>query len=114
MELHVESDIPGRPSMLERIEARNFYGISMPVLSRVDLFLGQGLHAYKDICSEFSRTAHLLEFRRHVLAHRDNKSFWNELQSAAKENTRIPLGLGVATQLITQIMGSFAPDSFTS
>ena len=44
----------------------------MPVLSPVDLFLGQGLHAYKHVCSEFSRVAHLLEFRRHVLARRDD------------------------------------------
>jgi len=114
VELHVETDIPGRPSMLERVERRNFYGISMPVLSHVDLFLGQGLHAYKDICSEFSRASHLLEFRRHVLARCDDKPFWNELQFASEENPRIPLGLGVATQLITHVMGSFAPASFTS
>jgi hypothetical protein len=114
VELHIEADIPGAPSMLERKEEREFYGISMPVLSPVDLFLGQGLHVYKDICSEFSRTAHLLEFRRHVLARRHDDAFWNELRSVAAENPRASLGLGVVTQLITHVMGIFAPEALTS
>jgi len=114
VELHLETNIPSRPSMLDRIDTCEFYGISMPVLSSVDLFLGQGLHVYKDICSEFSRAAHLLEFRRHVLARYDDKSFWSELQSAAEENPRVALGLGVAAQLITHVMGSFAPEAFTN
>lgn len=114
VELHVEADIPGGPSMLERKEEREFHGISMPVLSPVDLFLGQGLHVYKDICSEFLRVAHLLEFRRHVLARRHDDAFWNELRSVAAENPRASLGLGVVTQLITHVMGIFAPEALTS
>lgn len=114
VELHVEADISGGSSMLERKEGREFYGISMPVLSPVDLFLGQGLHVYKDICSEFLRAAHLLEFRRHVLARRQDDAFWNELRSVAAENLRASLGLGVVTQLITHVMGNFAPEALTS
>jgi hypothetical protein len=112
VELHVEANTPSRPSLLERIERREFHGIDMPVLSPVDLFLGQGLHAYKHVCSEFSRTAHLLEFRRHVLARRDDDAFWDELQSTAEENPRASLGLGVVTLLITRVMGDFAPEAF--
>jgi len=114
VELHVEVPVRGRPSMLERKEERDFYGISMPVLSPIDLFLGQGLHAYKDICSEFSRAAHLLEFRRHVLARCNDNAFWNELRVVAEENPAASLGLGVVTQLITHVMGDFAPEAFTS
>jgi hypothetical protein len=83
------------------------------VLSPVDLLLGQGMHAYKHICSEFSRTAHLLEFRRHVLLRRDDESFWAELQARAEENPRACLGLGVVTLLITRVMGNFAPAALT-
>jgi len=112
VELHVESYGAGELSMLERTETRDFHGISMPVLSSVDQFLGQGLHVYKDICSEFSRAAHLLEFRRHVLARYDDMGFWEELRSAAQANPRASLGLGVATQLIAHVMGDFAPEEF--
>jgi hypothetical protein len=114
VELHVEANTSGGSSMLERKEEREFYGISMPVLSPVDLFLGQGLHVYKDICSEFLRAAHLLEFRRHVLARRHDDAFWNELRSVAAEDSRASLGLGVVTQLITHVMGTFAPEALTS
>lgn len=113
-ELHIETSIPGRRSILDRIEKREFYGIQMPVLSSVDLFLGQGLHAYKHVYSEFSRAAHLLEFRRHVLSRYGEDTFWHDLQSAAEENPRASLGLGVVTLLITSLMGDFAPQEFTS
>lgn len=114
VELHIEMSGGVASSMLERAEVRSLSGVNMPVLSRVDLFLGQGLHVYKDVCGELCRAAHLLEFRRHVLARRDDISFWKELQSFAGDNPRAYLGLGVATQLITDIMGEFAPEAFTA
>jgi Uncharacterised nucleotidyltransferase len=114
VELHVESSASSNHSLLDRLEWREFGGFIMPVLSPIDLFLGQGLHAYKHICSEFSRAAHLLEFRRHVLFHRDDAPFWNALRSRELENPRSSLGLGVVTLLIAQIMGEFAPESLTS
>jgi hypothetical protein len=113
VELHIEANAPGSFSPLQRIERRELHGCSMPVLSPVDLFLGQGIHAYKHVCSEFSRVAHLLEFRRHVLARRGDHAFWNELRSTAAGNPRASLGLGVVTLLITHVMGDFAPEELT-
>src|SRR5262249_35683119 len=69
VELHIEGDVSDRRSLLENIERREISGVTMPVLSPVDLLLGQGLHAFKHLCGEFTRAAHLLEFRRHVIAH---------------------------------------------
>jgi hypothetical protein len=113
VELHVESSVPSSSLPLERLEWRELYGMSMPTLSPVDLLLGQGLHAYKHICGEFSRASHLLEFRRHVLSRRNDKEFWTELEWAARENPRASIGLGVITLLITRVMGDFAPESLT-
>lgn len=113
VELHVEPRIPGRSSPLERVEWRELHGCAMPVLTPVDLFLGQGLHAYKHVCSEFSRVAHLLEFRRHILARREDRAFWSELQATAGGSPRACLGLGVVTLLIAHIMGDFAPQELT-
>jgi hypothetical protein len=114
VELHVEAEVPGCPSILERLEKREFHGIYMPVLSPVDLFIGQGLHAYKHVCSEFSRTSHLLEFRRHVLSRRGDDFFWAEVQSRVEENAQARVGLGIVTLLITNIMGDFAPEALTN
>ena len=114
VELHLEASGGTHSSVLDRIEIRDFYGIKMPVLSPVDLFIGQGLHVYKDVCSEFSRTAHLLEFRRHVSARYDDDTFWSGLRAVAEVNVRASLGLGVVTELITQVMGEFAPVALTN
>ena len=113
VELHIEPDVAGRSLLLERIENRQMYGYSMPVLSAVDLLLGQGLHAFKHVCSEFSRAAHLLEFRRHVIARHNDQSFWRELQVTAAGNQRASLGLGIVTLLISEVMGDFAPEALT-
>jgi hypothetical protein len=113
VELHIEPGTVSSSSQLEQLEIRDLYGMRMPVLSPVDLMLGQGLHAFKHICSEFSRAAHLLEFRRHVLARREDNAFWGELELAARENPRASLGLGVVTLLITRVMGDFAPEALT-
>ncbi len=113
VELHVESEYATGHSRLSRARQRKMDGILMPVLSPVDLFLGQGLHAFKDVCSAFSRTAHLLEFYRHVIARRDDHRFWTELRSSAGSDRRASLGIGVVTYLLTSIMGDFAPHALT-
>jgi hypothetical protein len=113
VELHIEDEGLGYLSLLERVEIREFHGIDMPVLSSVDLFIGQGLHAYKHICSEFSRTSHLLEFRRHVLSRQGEDWFWEKVQSRIEDNPQAGVGLGIVTLLITGIMGEFAPEALT-
>lgn len=92
---------------------RRFRDLSIPVLAPVDLFLGQGLHVYKHLCGQFTRTAHLVEFRRHIIARRYDLSFWRDLRALAESNPRGSVGLGVVTLLITRLMGDFAPLSLT-
>jgi hypothetical protein len=113
VELHVETNTSDGSSLLARTVKRRFHGICMPALSPADLLLGQGLHLFKHVCSDFSRAAHLLEFRRHVLAHLEDDAFWRELQSLGEDNPRASMALGVVTQLITHVMGDFAPASLT-
>jgi hypothetical protein len=113
VELHIEPRIPSVSSPLDRREWRDLCGMKMPVLSPVDLLLGQGLHAYKHVCGEFARAAHLLEFRRHVLSMQKDSAFWSELKAAANQSPRASLGLGVITLLITSVMGEFAPEALT-
>lgn len=114
VELHIEARVSKESSFLSRTEMCRFRGIDIPVLSPIDLFLGQGMHAFKHICSEFSRTAHLLEFRRHVLARYDDEVFWGELRARAEESPKATIALGVITLLITHMMGAFAPESLTA
>jgi hypothetical protein len=114
VELHIEATGTEDYSLLARAEIGSLCGVDMPVLSSVDILLGQGMHAFKHVCSEFSRTAHLLEFRRHVLSRHDDAAFWIELRTRAEENPRAVLALGVITLLIAQVMGVFAPIALTT
>lgn len=113
LELHLEADTPGRPSLLGRTEMQEFHGISMPVLSPADLFLGQGMHLYKHVFSEFLRAAHLVEFRRHVMARRGDDAFWRGVRSIAERDPAASRALGIVTLLVTQSIGEFAPQALT-
>jgi hypothetical protein len=114
VELHLDATAQSRSSPLARVEMREFHGTSIPVLCPTDLLLGQGLHLYKHVCSEFLRAAHVVEFRRHVLARRDDSDFWAEVRSIAGEESRTRWALGVATLLVTRSTGEFAPEALSS
>lgn len=113
VELHLETNALGHDSRLGQMMHREMFGIMMPVFSPVDLFLGQAMHAFKDVCSAFSRTSHLLEFYRHILNRRDDDTFWRELRSRVGQDRKACFGLGVVTRLTTSIMGDFAPVTLT-
>lgn len=113
VELHLDTSAQSLASPLARVETREFYGASLPVLSAADLFLGQGLHLYKHVRSEFLRAAHVIEFRRHVIARRYDSRFWAEVRSIAGEDPRTWWALGAVTLLITRAAGEFAPEALT-
>jgi hypothetical protein len=110
-ELHI-ADSDGS-SLLARTQRRRIRDIEMPVLSPADLFIGQGKHLFKHVCSEFSRTAHVLEFRRHVVKRYHDLAFWNEVRARSQSNATTRIALGVVTLLITCVMGDFAPTALT-
>jgi hypothetical protein len=109
VELHLQSTAPSQRSRLDRIQHRNLYGISMPVLSPDDIFLGQATHAFKDICSDFSRAAHLLEFYRHVLTRHSDETFWRQLRLRTDGEHRARTAIGLVTLLLASMCGEFAP-----
>jgi hypothetical protein len=114
VELHLERCDSGRASLLARTERQDFHGISMPVLSPADLLFGQGMHLFKHVCGESFRAAHLLEFRRHVIARHSDIEFWREVRSIAAESPRACWGLGAVTLLISRAMDDFAPEALRS
>lgn len=114
VELHLEMPAPERPSLLAQTEKCSVNGVRISVLAPVHLFLGQGLHVYKHVCSDFSRTAHLLEFRRHVITRREDRAFWGELRSVAERTPDAPLAIGIVLELATQMMGNFAPKALST
>jgi hypothetical protein len=86
----------------------------MPVLSPVDLFLGQVMHLFKDLAGPFCRGSQFIEFYRHVLTRRDDNMFWSELNDRAGNDARQSLGLGLVTHVATLLFGDFTPEGLTS
>jgi hypothetical protein len=113
IELHLEPEIDSS-SRLDRLVQEEKFGMTMPVFSPVDLFIGQTMHAFKDVCSDFSRATHLLEFYRHVIYRCDDTVFWDTLRANTATDRRRCLGIGVVTYLLTSIMGDFAPATLTA
>jgi len=109
----MEHVFAGRPSLLSRTQKLNFHGVCMPVLPPIDLFLGQALHFFKHVCLPFWRVAHLIEFRRHVIARHDDASFWDDLRQRVAGHPQTCIRLGVSILLVTRVMGRFAPEALT-
>lgn len=110
VELHIEKAEHGT-GQLDRAEWRTLFGFDMPVLSPIDLFLGQGLHVYKHTCAEFMRAAHLWEFRNHLQYRRYDSAFWTELRNAAGGNESVSIRLGIALLMVEHVMGESIPDA---
>jgi hypothetical protein len=111
IELHLESSDAGRPQLLPHAIIRSICDFAMPVLPPAELFVGQALHLFKHVCSPSFRCAHLLEFRRSVLWHRDDNAFWDEIRSMLANDPFKRTALGVVTLLTTCVTGTFAPNS---
>jgi protein involved in polysaccharide export with SLBB domain len=113
VELHVEARESPHP-LLPRIRWEPFQNVDMPVLHPADLYLGQGLHLFKHIHSEFFRVAHLLEFRRHTVAREDDHVFFEDVRSASADHPRAVQGLAVAIAVTESATDQFAPRSLRS
>jgi Uncharacterised nucleotidyltransferase len=109
VELHGEPAGSMSSDALERLEWREIGGFAMPTLSPVDLFIGQGLHACKHVCTQFCRTAYLVEFRRHVLFRFGDDDFWAAVEQSVNGNPQACLKLGMVIALTEEVMGEFAP-----
>lgn len=114
VELHIEPATPRQSSRLDRAEVRQMHGMRMPVLSPVDLFLGQAMHLFKDLAGPFCRGSQFLEFYRHVLTRRDDNIFWSELSDRARNDTRQSLGLALVTYVATLLFDDFTPVGLSS
>lgn len=112
-ELHLENSTAHESALLNRLEWVSFRGISMPVLPSADLFLGQALHLCKHLLSEMSRTAHFIEFRRHVIARFGDGPFWHQVKKQASHAPDVCLRLGVVVRVTSLAMGKFAPEALT-
>jgi hypothetical protein len=51
----------------------------------------------------------VLEFKRHIEAHRNDKAFWESVRRLSDEEKDARLAMGVSVLLATELFGEFAP-----
>jgi hypothetical protein len=111
VELHFKSDeylhVPGHDERLDRLSSHNIGRDAFPALSHVDQLIGQAIHLLGHLRGELTRPAWLLEFRRHVLAHRGQSAFWQEVRLRAARVEHASVALGISTWLASNLFGSF-------
>lgn len=108
VELHLEPSCAPQCSLLARREPFLYERFQFTRLHPVDLMLGQGLHLYKHVCSEFFRAAHVLEFHNHMVARSLDLEFWPRFRAEAERNSIASLKLGVVTLLASRLCGRVA------
>ena len=101
------------PDRLNRAEFRASRGQEMASLCPVDIFLQQGQHIFKHMCSEFMRASWVLEYWRHACARRDDIAFWREVEQVASAEDGASIAIGAATMLASVVFGPFAPEELS-
>ncbi len=108
VELHIAST-PAAAALLDSREWRTYDGISVPLLSAVDRFLGQTTHLLKHLRGEWLRLSWLLEFRNSVRYWSDHPGFWHSVYAKAASDPELRTSIGAATALATLAFGEFIP-----
>jgi hypothetical protein len=80
-----------------------------PALSSPDQMIAQALHILAHLRSPATRLSWLLEFRNHVIVHKNDKAFWQELRALADPQPHAATALGLSVLLATDFFGSFSP-----
>jgi hypothetical protein len=111
LEVHLQREQTdgSRPDRLARAEWRLIQGRLLPALSQAELFLLQGRHLFKHMCSEHTRASWVLEFWRHITARCNDVTFWREVECLAAEESGSAVAVGAAVQLTSLIFGPCAP-----
>lgn len=99
---------PRLGSRLSRLHAWEWNGERVPALCPADQFIGQALHLFGHLRSEHTRASWLLEFRHHAIARRGDGDFWNALHALANAHPNIPVALGLAGRLASDLFGPFS------
>jgi hypothetical protein len=105
VELHLEAPCATQDSLLARRKEFVYDRLNFTRLSPVDLMVGQGLHLYKHVCSEYFRAAHVLEFHNHMAARNSDTEFWERFRGEANRSSMASLKLGVVILLTAKLCG---------
>jgi hypothetical protein len=97
---------PSRDERLDRLATRTWDGLSLPVLSSADQFIGQALHLFGHLCGPCTRLAWFLEYRRHRLLRANDTTFWEQVREQSQAHPHAATAIGLATVLSNRLFGA--------
>jgi hypothetical protein len=93
---------------LLRVQQRNLFGLTFPVFSDSDRFVGQALHLFKHLQGEWTRMSWILEYASFVKFHSFNNILWDEISKISSTNSEVRIAVGAATLIADRIFGNVA------
>jgi len=100
---------PSCDERLNRLAQREWDGYRFPVFMPEDQFVGQALHLLQHLRSPSTRLSWLLEYKRFVSAHDDDRHLWDKVRECSKMYREAYIAIGLASALSNQIFGGSSP-----
>jgi Uncharacterised nucleotidyltransferase len=108
VEIHfAESDPEAKPidDRLARTQSQTWSGITFPALSESDKFVGQSVHLYKHLRSEWIRLSWILEYWNFLHARRDDVLLWNEVKGRVRDDLIAQIAIGMSLRIAATAFG---------
>lgn len=100
-----ESDEATGAGIFDRLRSRSWDGLSLPILSDLDTFIGHASHLFKHLKSEWTRASWILEYVNFINYHRNNDNLWRQVHDFLTGHPDRKLSVGIATLVAERSFG---------
>jgi Uncharacterised nucleotidyltransferase len=100
-----ETDEATGAGIFDRLRSRSWDGLSLPILSDLDTFIGHASHLFKHLKGEWTRASWILEYVNFINYHRENDVFWLQVHNFLNGHPDSKLSVGIATLVADRSFG---------
>jgi Uncharacterised nucleotidyltransferase len=108
VEVHFTSsnrELPESDNRIARSQLQSWRGLTFPALSESDKFIGQSIHLYEHLRSEWTRLSWVLEYWTYVSSRRLDDDFWSEVKESTKGDRNTAIAIGMSLKIAGKALG---------
>ena len=110
IDIHLLSpDSSADSSLLDRVQMQHWNGYAFPALSETDKFIALAEHLFRHMRGEWTRLSWVVEFKRLLIARRDDASFWQGIRYAVSRLPRAATAIGASILIADTVLGDCIP-----